>query len=111
MRVPAGVNAALVLVAVDSLEYFDGLVDAGRDRVGVDIHLGLVEVAAAVGVEVCVEHELSDPVSVLAGECPPLALREPLETFFVGVSCGRFEDDVDVFCGYDCGAHCSLSFR
>ena len=28
MRVPAGVNAALVLVAVNGLENFDGLVDA-----------------------------------------------------------------------------------
>jgi len=101
----------LVLVAVDSLEYFDGLVDASRDRVGVDVYLSRFEVAASVGVEVGVEHELSDAVAVFSGECPPLALREPLEPFFVGVSCGRFEDDVDVFCGYDCGAHCSLSFR
>jgi len=31
MRVPASVNAALVLVAVDRFEYFDGFVDAGRD--------------------------------------------------------------------------------
>ena len=52
MRVPASVNAALVLVAVDRFEYFDGLVDASRDRVGVDVDLSRFEIAASVGVEV-----------------------------------------------------------
>ena len=50
--VPASVNVALVFVAVDRFEDFDRFVDAGRDRVGVDVDLIRFEVAASVGVEV-----------------------------------------------------------